>query len=352
MVEHIQKMNEDFYIKKYFINSCKQMGLITHNSRITNTMSRQRKQPHELTKQFRPRTKLKLKSSSNSSQTKKLYKKRYGIKVLSNQNRFKTTKKISHINSDIRSKLRKYAKLPKKYPSEVESDYDMNIGLLIITAHGGVEFTSINIPIVDIPANIKNTYYKSTSKPGCGSLRPKKTYSINNPNDPYILEQRRNNIEKCFRETNNKREFSKYFFECNADIHQTFMKFLSKNLDNSKLPSLQSNNMYKPDVYNGKVKKLLNKSFATNSEEDIDENNPHNQIIFILYNTVNKIYTKLNLFNMDDITKLCIYIKENKIRNEEQLKKLDNIFYKIYNGLTKDFVGTNPIKQINIKDII
>ena len=353
--KHIKKMKEEFYLRKYFIESCKKIfsiGKHTPSNKITGTSMltgkyRHRKQPHELTKQFRPKTILKLKSSSDL--TKKLYKKRYGIQLASNQNRFKTTKRISHINSDIRSKLRKYKELPKKYSSEVESSYDMNIGLLIITAHGGVEFTSKKIPTVDIPSEIKNTYYKSSSKPGCGSFRPQKIYSINNPHN---LEQRRNNIEKCFRETNNKREFSKYFFECDAERHKSYMNFLYKSLDISKLESLQSTNMYKPDVYNGKVKKILNKSFATNSEEDIDEDNPHNQIILILYNTVDKIYIKLNLFNMDDITKLCIYIKENKIRNEEQLKKLDNIFYKIHNGLTKDFVGTNPIKQINIKDIL
>ena len=357
MVAHIKNMNKENYLRQYFIESCKKIKKHTPSNKITGTSMltskyRHRKNPHELTKQFKPKTILKLKSSSSLSSsdlTKKLYKKRYGIQLASNQNRFKTTKRISHINSDIRSKLRKYTELPKKYSSEVESSYDMNIGLLIITAHGGVEFTSKNIPIVDIPPEIKNTYYKSSSKPGCGSFRPKKIYSINNPHN---LEQRRNNIEKCFRETNNKREFSKYFFECDAERHKLFMRHISESLDISKLESLQSTNMYKPDVYNGKVKKILNKSFATNSEEDIDEDNPHNQIILILYNTVDKIYIKLNLFNMDDITKLCIYIKENKIRNEEQLKKLDNIFYKIHNGLTKNFVGTNPIKQINIKDIL
>jgi ribosomal protein S8E len=351
MVKHIQKMNEDCYIRKKFIDSCKQMGLITQNSRSTITMSRQRKEPHELTKQFKPKTILKFNSSSSSSssQTKKLYKKRYGIKVLSNQNRFKTTKRISHINSDMRSKLRKYAELPTKYPSEVESDYDINIGLLIITSHGLVKFTSINIPIIDIPPNIKNTYYKSSSKPGCKSFRPKKHKSIDNPNS---IEQRRNNMETCFRKTVNKREFSKYFFECDADKHKLFMRYLSKNLDNSKLSSLQANNMYKPDVYNGKVKKLLYKLFETNFEEDTDEDNPHNQIIFILYNTVNKTYTKLNLLNKDDIKKLCLYIKDNNIRNEEQFKKLEDIYHQIHTGLTKYFVGTNLIKKINMKDIL
>ena len=360
--KHIKKMKEEFYLRKYFIESCKKIfsiGKHTPSHKITGTSMltgkyRHRKQPHELTKQFKPKTILKLKSSSSLSSsdlTKKLYKKRYGIQLASNQNRFKTTKRISHINSDIRSKLRKYAELPKKYSLEVESEsgtgsegesYDnINIGLLIITAHGGVKFTSKKIPTIDIPPEIKNTYYKSSSKPGCGSFRPKKIYSINNPHN---LEQRRNNIEKCFRETNNKREFSKYFFECDAYRHKLFMRHISDRYNFSKLPSLQSTDMYKPDIYNGKVKKLLDKKFQTDFEEDV-----HNQIVFILEETLSS--TKYNLLDLNDITKLYTHIKR-RISNQEKIKKLDNTFYKIHNGLTKDFVETNHIKQINMKDIL
>ena len=354
MVAHIKNMNKENYLRQYFIESCKKIKKHTPSNKITGTSMltgkyRHRKNPHELTKQFKPKTILKLKSSSDL--TKKLYKKRYGIQLASNQNRFKTTKRISHINSDIRSKLRKYAELPKKYSLEVESEsgtgseresYDnINIGLLIITAHGGVKFTSKNIPTIDIPQEIKNTYYKSSSKPGCVASGPtQKAFDYNY----HGFEQIRNNIEKCFRETNNKQEFSKYFFECDADRHKLFMRHISDRYNFSKLPSLQSTDMYKPDVYNGKVKKLLDKTFQTDFDEALNT-----QIVFILEETMSS--TKYNLLDLNDITKLYTHIKR-RIYNKEKIKKLDNTFYKIHNGLTKDFVETNHIKQINMKDIL
>jgi len=355
--KHIKKMNQEFYLRKYFIESCKKIFSIgkqpsnheKNNASMITGIYRYRKQPHELTKQFKPKTILKLKSSS--SQTKKLYKKRYGINLASNQNRFKTTKRISRVNSDMRSKLRKYAELPRKYSLEVESetgseyDYDdfINIGLLIITAHGLVEFTDANIPIIDIPPEIENTYYKSSSKPGCGSFRPFKSSLYNKY---YGLEQIRNNIEKCFRETVNKKEFSKYFFECDTDRHKLYM---SKKIKFNNLSSLDLEDMYKPIVYNGKVKKLLNKSFSTKPEEDTDELNPHNQIIFILEQTLS--YNKYNLLDLNDIRKLYTYIK-TILSNQEKLRRLDEIYDKIQIGLTRYFAGTNHIKKINIKDIL
>ena len=311
---------------------------IDENGKMKYTQSRiltprKIKNPHELTNTFRPETLKKLNSSSstidkmsrkridelNSQERKKMmnltqsqiYKLRYGTKLDKNRFKTKTIKKKSSSSK----------------PSIVDN---ANIGLLIITTHGTIMYNSNklgNLKIIPIPIEIKNTYYRSYSKPGLyvqeypSTIHSPDVSPTNDSDDIYKYEgatsvnrfasiraketnkfllsdrRKRSIYEPCFKDTNDKLKFYKYFFNCGLDyIVQTKKELFKKRRINPHDEDDTKREMG-DIVDNGKVNYLLNKLYTVDG--------PTQKITFIFYNTEDKKYNKYNLFSYSDFEKFC-----------------------------------------------
>ena len=82
-----------------------------------------------------------------------------------------------------------------------------------------------------------------------------------------------------------------------------------KSIITTGIDSNKQKLFYDPLQNNGKVTKLLNKSFSTGV------NNVEDKIIFLLYNNITKQYEKYDLLNLDVVRSIIIkFLKSGIIR--------------------------------------
>ena len=178
---------------------------------------------------------------------------------------------------------------------------DVNIGILIITMHGAIPYNQPRLgkyySLFSIQENkFPNVYYRSSTKIGLYSFASDPSvYSPNvSPNndldDEYeylnsgklskittlqavqsssirlSLKNKRSIYEKCFKQTHNKLEFYRYFFNCGLDFIGKYNQRManSSNDDETKIITVYDEKHDKKRflediVDNGKVNYLINK---------------------------------------------------------------------------------------------
>ena len=331
--------------------------------------ARRKLNSHELDRNYTSR---KVKRLFNSSPTKK---NSFKVKSLDKEKvrQVLETRKRAFLERDIKTSKR------RTIESNSEMDEgDVNIGVLIITMHGGIPyykerfgqngFSLFKIKIDKFP----NVYYRSSTKIGLYSffdiphpISP--TVSPNNDSDDeyeyinnshlskvtehlqrntirFSHKNKRNIYEKCFKKTHNKLKFYKYFFNCGLDFMGKYKKNIVKQIRPSgyKLTTLydevNDEKRYLEDIVdNGKIDYYINKIYSTDSDTLDGIKDTHHKLKFIFYNTSTKRYEKYNLIDEDDFMKYCnvfgidianpvVRIYLSKIKNTNNIKIISMVF--------------------------
>jgi hypothetical protein len=365
---------------KELIKTTKQIPLFKENGIDENgkmqyihsrTLSpRKIKNPHELTSTFRPKTLKRL--SSPSPIMSKMTRKR--INALTSQER----KKFMNLSQSEIYKLRygtrlhknrfKKKTIKKSLISEPFMEDNANIGLLIITTHGDIMYDSTrlgNLKIIPIPIEIKNTYYRSYAKPGLyaevdnqGRFSPNVS-PTNDSDDIYKYEgsttlkrlasmrttalnqfrlsdkRKRSIYEQCFKDTNDKLKFYKYFFNCGLDY---IIKYKKQQIKRRNPYDADDTSRAMGDIVdNGKVNYLLNKIYTTDGSSQ--------KITFIFYNTEEKQYRKYDLFRFDDFKRFC-----SDFSIDEDLEVIKN-YSQILNPINA-LLGTKRATTLELLEIL
>jgi hypothetical protein len=231
---------------------------------------------------------------------------------------------------------------------ELEMDEgDVNIGVLIITMHGGIPYKQQRLgnfySLFSIQENkFPNVYYRSSTKIGLYSIASNPSHyspdvSPNNDSDDeyeylnssnlskittlqaiqssslrFSHKNKRNIYEKCFKQTHNKLKFYKYFFNCGLNFLGKYNKAMANYSedDGTKIITVydekNDKKRFLEDIIdNGKVDYLINKTYSVEYNKlDGTRDNIH-KVTFIFYNTSTKRYQKYNLIDEDDFNNYC-----------------------------------------------
>jgi hypothetical protein len=200
---------------------------------------------------------------------------------------------------------------------------DINIGLLIVNAHGSIqirktESNMLQLPLVDIPVRDTKLYYKSITLPGYVNYFEKENQDINpsfnsEENDyEYIgdsqlsdietvseyttihnnfhkitLAHYRNIFERCFKK--NPLKFYEIFYSCGNKIINKYLRGIKSNLrphDKKEIDYSKLNKTTGP----GPIHTILDKILTLGSDKKENA-----KITFIVFNNSSKKFEKYNL---------------------------------------------------------
>jgi hypothetical protein len=274
-----------------------------------------------------------------------------------------TQKSNSHKKrtSKTRRRSQEYSHVPIRSD---DTSSNVNIGLLLITCHGEIIYESTRLghpPFIEIPREIQNTYYRSFSKPGLvcyftqsTPISPQVSPTFDEEEkyeyDEDILQtsamngimysrrHQRNVYEKIFRKFKDKLHFYKQFFDIGFDYKKKYMRDIKTQITTG-IDSYKKKLFYDPLQNNGKVTKLLNKSYSAgvNTVED--------KIIFIIYNTTTKQYEKYDLLNIDVVRGIIVkFLKAGILTGADRPTKA--IIDRIVNNLKLQY------RKITMEDIL
>ena len=243
---------------------------------------------------------------------------------------------------------------------------DVNIGVLIITMHGSIPYNQPRLgkyySLVSIQENkFPNVYYRSSTKIGLYAISTMSSIyspdvSPNNDSDDeyeYVnsgnlskiktlqaiqlssvrlsFKNKRSIYEKCFKQTHNKLEFYKYFFNCGLDFLGKYNKLMSNYSKDSDTKIItvydekHDKKRFLEDIIdNGKVNYLLNKIYSNEHDKPDGTKDQTHKVTFIFYNTSTRRYQKYNLIDEDDFNKYCQDFGID-ITNRAILKYIDDI---------------------------
>jgi hypothetical protein len=210
----------------------------------------------------------------------------------------------------------------------VFNNENINVGLLIITLHGGIQIEetedkNLLVPIRDIPVGNTKLYYKSITLPGyynffipeqevvrrsdnsednnydyvgdslLSDIKSESVPTITNNNFHNItLGHYRNIFEKCFKKT--PLTFDKIFYSCGNKIINKYLRGIKsrqpnlRKQDNKEIDYSKLNKTTGP----GPITKILDKVLDLGS--DMKQNT---KITFIVFNNSSKKFEKYNLSN-------------------------------------------------------
>ena len=212
---------------------------------------------------------------------------------------------------------------------------DINIGLLIVTIHGGIIIESsegdIRLPIVNLPVGRTKLYYKSITLPGyynyftpenkeirrslnsqendfeyvgdslLSDIEPifQPSLLVNNKNHDMTFGHYRYTFESCFKK--NPLYFDKIFYSCGNKIINKFLRASSRVLphlrpqDNKMIDFSKLNKTTGP----GPINTILDKVLEFGS--DMKENT---KLVFIVFNNSSKKFERYNLSDVRDLQNL------------------------------------------------
>jgi hypothetical protein len=340
----VRKVDEIPLFKVTDINSRGQQVF----SYMDSVKARRKLNLHELSRNYTPRKVKRLNSSSSSK------KNRFQVKSLDQE------KVRQVLETRKRSYRQKIKGIPRKRERESirererirERDLEMvegdvNIGVLIITMHGAIPYNQPRLgkyySLFSIQENkFPNVYYRSSTKIGLYSFASDPSLyspdvSPNNDSDEeyeYLnsgklskittlqavksssvrlsLKNKRSMYEKCFKQTHNKLEFYRYFFNCGLDFIGKYNQRManSSNDGETKIITVYDEKHDKKRflediVDNGKVNYLINKIYSTEYDKPDGTKDKEHNVTFIFYNTSTQRYQKYNLIDEDDFNKYC-----------------------------------------------
>jgi hypothetical protein len=318
-----RKIDEIPLFKVSDINSRKQQVF----SYMGSVKARRKLTSHELTK--------------SSSSSKKSKKNKFQPKPID----YEKLRQVLETRKRSYNKTSKRVKETSKRVKDLEMDEgDVNIGVLIITMHGGIPYKQSRLgnfySLFSIQENkFPNVYYRSSTKIGLYAIASNPSHyspniSPNNDSDDeyeylnsgklnkittlqatsvrFSHKNKRNIYEKCFKQTHNKLKFYKYFFKCGLEFLGKYNQSMANYSqdDGTKIITVYDEKHDKKRflediVDNGKVDYLINKTYS------VEYNNPDgtidniHKVTFIFYNTFTKRYQKYNLIDEDDFNKYC-----------------------------------------------
>jgi hypothetical protein len=325
---------------KYVLDNTEDLGFLKmYNKTITNSYLIENKSVNvffnieglnldelldELIRDIRCKSKRKKIRLSNTQKHKPLSfeKKRRSFKSATNS----ITRKIKSNNFASITRRINSQKIPFERPVDIPvfNKQDINIGLLIVNAHGNISIKTtpenkIHLQIVDIPVGPTKLYYKSITLPGyenyfqteiqdikrsfnseendyeyAGDSLLSEIRSVSHEqNDNYhdiTNSHYRNIFEKCFKK--NPLTFDKIFYSCGNKIINKYLRSRMKHYpilrkqDKKKIDYSKLNKSTGPGPINIILDKML--SVGADMKENL-------KIIFIVYNNSTKQFVRYNL---------------------------------------------------------
>ena len=359
----VRKVDEIPLFKVSKINSRGQQVF----SYMDSVKARRKLNSHELVRNYTSRKVKRLNSSSSSKRN------RFQVKSL-DQDRVRQvleTRKRSYRQTlkgipreRKRESIRERETIRERELEMIEGD--VNIGVLIITMHGSIPYNQPRLgkyySLVSIQENkFPNVYYRSSTKIGLYAISTMSSIyspdvSPNNDSDDeyeYVnsgnlskiktlqaiqlssvrlsFKNKRSIYEKCFKQTHNKLEFYKYFFNCGLDFLGKYNKLMSNYSKDSDTKIItvydekHDKKRFLEDIIdNGKVNYLLNKIYSNEHDKPDGTKDQTHKVTFIFYNTSTRRYQKYNLIDEDDFNKYCQDFGID-ITNRAILKYIDDI---------------------------
>ena len=325
---------------KYVLDNTEDLGFLKmYNKTITNSYLIENKSVNvffnieglnldelldELIRDIRCKSKRKKIRLSKTQKHKPLSfeKKRRSFKSATNS----ITRKIKSNNFASITRRINSQKIPFERPVDIPvfNKQDINIGLLIVNAHGNISIKTtpenkIHLQIVDIPVGPTKLYYKSITLPGyenyfqteiqdikrsfnseendyeyAGDSLLSEIRSVSHEqNDNYhdiTNSHYRNIFEKCFKK--NPLTFDKIFYSCGNKIINKYLRSRMKHFpilrkqDKKKIDYSKLNKSTGPGPINIILDKML--SVGADMKENL-------KIIFIVYNNSTKQFVRYNL---------------------------------------------------------
>jgi hypothetical protein len=245
-----------------------------------------------------------------------------------------------------RKKRKKYtsSNTPIHKMSHTFNNENINIGLLIITAHGGIPVNvsasnEITIPLKRLPVRNTKLYYKNITIPGYNNLLNRLTKinpaSYNSEENDYefhgdsvgttdinsqpekivypiSLRHYRNIIEKCFKKT--PLNFENLFYSCGNKIikknYENLTKSLVREQDKKDIDLSKLNKTIK-----GPIDTIIDKILSIENELD------NAKIIFMVFNNSTKTFKRYDLMDEKVIKRLFFHNEELATKLLSQMSK-------------------------------
>ena len=293
------------------------------------------------------------------------------------------TMKHKPLSYDIKRKslddfTRKKSKKGKNYTSSntpihkmthTFNNENINIGLLIITAHGGIPVNvstsnEITIPLKRLPVRNTKLYYKNITIPGYNNLLNRLTNinpasynseendyefhgdsigttDINSQPEKFVypisLRHYRNIIEKCFKKT--PLNFENLFYSCGNKIikknYDNFTKSLVREQDKKEIDLSKLNKTIK-----GPIDTIIDKILSIENELD------NAKIIFMVFNNSTKTFKRYDLMDEKVIKRLFFHNEElaTKLLSQMSKKRMRlSLLVKLALTYTYDSIGLESL---------
>jgi hypothetical protein len=270
-----------------------------------------------------------------------------------------------------RKKRKKYtsSNTPIHKMSHTFNNENINIGLLIITAHGGIPVNvsasnEITIPLKRLPVRNTKLYYKNITIPGYNNLLNRLTKinpaSYNSEENDYefhgdsvgttdinsqpekivypiSLRHYRNIIEKCFKKT--PLNFENLFYSCGNKIikknYENLTKSLVREQDKKDIDLSKLNKTIK-----GPIDTIIDKILSIENELD------NAKIIFMVFNNSTKTFKRYDLMDEKVIKRLFFHNEELATMLLSQMSKkrmMLSLLVKLALTYTYDSIGLESL---------
>jgi len=270
-----------------------------------------------------------------------------------------------------RKKRKKYtsSNTPIHKMSHTFNNENINIGLLIITAHGGIPVNvsasnEITIPLKRLPVRNTKLYYKNITIPGYNNLLNRLTKinpaSYNSEENDYefhgdsvgttdiysqpekivypiSLRHYRNIIEKCFKKT--PLNFENLFYSCGNKIikknYENLTKSLVREQDKKDIDLSKLNKTIK-----GPIDTIIDKILSIENELD------NAKIIFMVFNNSTKTFKRYDLMDEKVIKRLFFHNEELATKLLSQMSKkrmMLSLLVKLALTYTYDSIGLESL---------
>jgi len=270
-----------------------------------------------------------------------------------------------------RKKRKKYtsSNTPIHKMSHTFNNENINIGLLIITAHGGIPVNvsasnEITIPLKRLPVRNTKLYYKNITIPGYNNLLNRLTKinpasynseendyefhgdsvgttDINSQPEKFVypisLRHYRNIIEKCFKKT--PLNFENLFYSCGNKIikknYENLTKSLVREQDKKDIDLSKLNKTIK-----GPIDTIIDKILSIENELD------NAKIIFMVFNNSTKTFKRYDLMDEKVIKRLFFHNEELATKLLSQMSKkrmMLSLLVKLALTYTYDSIGLESL---------
>jgi len=270
-----------------------------------------------------------------------------------------------------RKKSKNYtsSKTPIHKMTHTFNNENINIGLLIITAHGGIPVNvsasnEITIPLKRLPVGDTKLYYKSLTIPGYytismpeNNINPASYNSeendyeyhgdsiissdVNSQVDKYLYRitnrHYRNIFEKCFKK--NPLKFENLFYSCGNKIIKKYYSDVTKSLlrhqDKKEIDLSKLNKTIK-----GPIDTIIDKMLSIGNERN------NSKIIFMVFNNSTKEFKRYDLMDENVIKRLFFHNEKLATKLLSQMSNNNimlSVLIELVSTYTYNFIGLQSL---------